>query len=104
MGILNKKKPPPQILDLNKLVIESEEDFNVIMDKIPEYGVVDEEEEETLLQIEMLKKTMRQYRLRKKELYEEAKSPKTTDDITEDVNKSSAKLNLSCHERAHTEI
>ena len=77
--------------------IENEEDFNIIMDKIPEYGVVDEEviqtllamlvykhpfqEEETLQQIEMLKTTMRQYRLKKKELYEEAKAPKTTEEM-----------------------
>jgi len=37
--ILNKKKAPPQILDLANLKIESDEDFKAVIEKIPDYRI-----------------------------------------------------------------
>lgn len=37
--ILNKKKAPPQILDLANIKIESEEEFKSILEKIPDYKI-----------------------------------------------------------------
>lgn len=37
--ILNKKKAPPQILDLAHIKIESEEDFKNVIEKIPDYRI-----------------------------------------------------------------
>ena len=37
--VLNKKKPPPQILDLNGMEISSKEEFKVAFDKIPDYKI-----------------------------------------------------------------
>lgn len=37
--ILNKKKAPPQILDLANIKIESEEDFRAVIEKIPDYRI-----------------------------------------------------------------
>ena len=37
--MLNKKKPPPQILDLNGMEISSKEEFKVAFDKIPDYKI-----------------------------------------------------------------
>ncbi len=37
--ILNKQKAPPQILDLAKIVIESEEDYKATIEKIPDYRI-----------------------------------------------------------------
>ena len=37
--ILNKVKPPPQILDLVNVKIESQEEFNALIEKIPDYKI-----------------------------------------------------------------
>ena len=37
--ILNKKKAPPQILDLANMKIETEEDFKNVIEKIPDYRI-----------------------------------------------------------------
>ena len=37
--ILNKVKPPPQILDLVNTKIESEQEFNALIEKIPDYKI-----------------------------------------------------------------
>ena len=37
--ILNKQKPPAQILDLCYVKIESEEDYRNIVEKIPDYKI-----------------------------------------------------------------
>ena len=37
--ILNKKKAPPQILDLANTKIETQDDFNSVMEKIPDYRI-----------------------------------------------------------------
>ena len=37
--ILNKKKAPPQILDLANVRIESEEEFKAVIEKIPDYRI-----------------------------------------------------------------
>ena len=37
--ILNKKKAPPQILDLANATIHSEEEFRIIVEKIPDYRI-----------------------------------------------------------------
>ena len=37
--ILNKKKAPPQILDLAHIRIESEEEFRNVIEKIPDYKI-----------------------------------------------------------------
>ena len=73
--------------------IETEEEFHETMDKIADYGIEEEDvsimkksfikmssifefqEEETLKQISMLRHTMRDHRLRKKELYIESMAP-----------------------------
>ena len=37
--ILNKKKAPPQILDLANLKINSEEEYRAVVEKIPDYKI-----------------------------------------------------------------
>ncbi len=37
--ILNKKKAPPQILDLANLTLESEDEFRTVLEKIPDYKI-----------------------------------------------------------------
>lgn len=37
--ILNKKKAPPQILDLANTKIETEEEFKNLIEKIPDYRI-----------------------------------------------------------------
>ena len=37
--ILNKQKAPPQILDLSKVKVESEEEYKALIEKIPDYKI-----------------------------------------------------------------
>jgi len=46
--ILNKKKPPPSILDMHNVKIENEEDFKKAVEKIPDYKVKAEKKEVTM--------------------------------------------------------
>ncbi|XP_059079413.1 uncharacterized protein LOC131877682 isoform X2 [Tigriopus californicus] len=53
--ILNKKKAPPQILDLANIKIESEEDFRAVIEKIPDYRIQPERDKDVQNFIDNLK-------------------------------------------------
>ncbi|CAB4064437.1 unnamed protein product [Lepeophtheirus salmonis] len=71
--ILNKQKAPPQILDLVNLDIQTEEEYQAIIEKIPDYKIRPEKPEEIHQQIEALSKSLREYKLMRKKLDEAEK-------------------------------
>jgi len=100
--VLNKKKPPPQILDLNGMEISSKEDFKVAFDKIPDYKIRKEKMEETERQLVMLADTMRTHRLKKKEIYIELLHPTKLPEEEEKEEGGVGTIKQSSHARAHT--
>jgi len=37
--LFGKKKEPPQVLDLSQSIVQTEEEFHRLLDKVPEYKI-----------------------------------------------------------------
>ena len=68
------------------------------MEKIPDYRIREEEDNETEESLKMLCERLREHRLRKVEQYKQKVSP-----LGETEQESGVKLSQTCHDRAHTE-
>ncbi|XP_023338333.1 uncharacterized protein LOC111709004 [Eurytemora carolleeae] len=106
--VLNKKKPPPQILDLRKATISNEDEYKKLMEKIPDYRIQPEDAEETRKQIQMLENAMQLYRKKKKYKNSERKLEAIPLTVVSqgarppEVNVGSERRPQTSHDRAHT--
>ena len=68
------------------------------MEKIPDYRIREEEDNETEESLKVLRERLREHRLRKVVQYKAKVSP-----LGETEQESGVKLSQTCHDRAHTE-
>ena len=67
---LNRVRPPPNILDLQGRRLDTKIQIDEALSNVPNYGLRKEEVEDLEAQMCSLETMMREYRLRKKEIYE----------------------------------